>query len=348
MHQFFVSYAREDSEIKNRVCAYLSNLGLVLWTDENLTPETESWTMAIGSALDKSKGLIVLLSPDAKSSRWVDRELNYAQGSARIPIYPILVRGDDSNARPIQVASHQYTDLRNMFEEPLTKLVHTINKYTLPNREKIETDPVTDPLEILATAPRTEAEIYERSYLGEARHNWSIHLLKDVLERNPKGAEVNYGKGGAYPVYGVNGIVEYSETYQYDGDYLLVQNAGSGLISSGYSSVNRADGKFAVKSSITVVGLRDPSLAVLDYIFAFLLTLDLRQAVKGYSSPKLDWTALDSLPIALPSIEGQKRLASIIRSHQDVFQQKRRSLETEIEALSQLDRALLMTIVNGN
>jgi hypothetical protein len=346
-HQVFVSYSRTDSEIMKRICEYLRRSHLLLWTDENLVPGTPSWSKAIEKALDNSKCLIVLLSPDSKSSDWVDKEINYAHSSVKIPIYPILVRGDETNSIPFMLTHTQYVDIRTQFEEPLTKLSNAIKQTISPDEEKTATNKPLDSIDIKAASPQTEAAIYERSSRSDVRHNWTVYSLKDIIKRVSKNAGDERNKGKVYPVYSTSGIVEYSESYQYDGEYLLLQNAGPSLISSRFSPVSKVDGRFSVKENLTVVGLQDQSQVLLDYIYAFLLTVDLRQAVSGFSSPRLNWRILGDLPIALPPVEEQERIVSTVKAHQEIFEQHRRLLANELETLSHLDKTLLTAVVNG-
>lgn len=346
-YQVFVSYSRTDSDIMKRVCKHLRRLQLTLWTDENLVPGTQSWSKTIGTALEGSKCLIVLLSPDAKSSDWVDREINYAHSNVQIPIFPILVRGDKKNSIPFMLAHTQYVDIRTQFEEPLTKLSNAIKQAISPDEDKIATNEILDEIDIKAASPQNESAIYERSSLSDARHNWAVYSLRDVIKRVSKKPEFDRIMGQVYPIYGIQGIVEYNESYQYDGEYLLIQNSGPGLISSRSSSVNKVDGKFSVKQNLTVVGLQNKSRIILDYLYAFLLTVDLKHAVSGFSLPKLNWKVLGDLPIAIPPIDEQKRIISNVKAHHEVFEQNRSSLEKELETLGYLDRALLTAIVNG-
>jgi hypothetical protein len=347
MPQIFVSYSRADSDMMKRICDYLRRSQLNLWTDENLDFGTPSWTKAIEKALEDSKCLIVLLSPDSKSSDWVDREINYAHSSVRIPIYPVLVHGDETNAIPLLLIHTQYVDVRDHFEEPLGKLSDVIKRALILDEEETATRATPEPTGIEAVPPQTEATVYERSSRSDARHNWTVRSLKDVVQRVSKLKEDQRTLEKVYPVYGIHGIVEYEQSYQYDGEYLLIQNAGPSLISSRFSPVSKVNGKFSVKQNLSVVGLQDQSHLLLDYLHAYLLTIDLKQVVSGFALPKLTWQALGDLPIALPPIEEQSRIVATIKAHRQVFEQHRRSLEKEVETLSHLDKALLTTIVNG-
>ena len=121
-HDVFLSYSRKDIKKLRRVRDTLTNAGLIVWTDEKLQPGTPSWKDAIEEALEHAKTVVVLMSPDAKKSVWVDRELEYAN-KRNIPIFPILVRGDERSAIPFELASTQYVDIRKQFIKGMKPLV---------------------------------------------------------------------------------------------------------------------------------------------------------------------------------------------------------------------------------
>ena len=75
----FLSYSRKDSVAMRQVQEVLRAAGLAVWTDEGLESGTQSWRSAIEEAIEQASALVVLLSPNAKASRWVDNEVGYAQ-----------------------------------------------------------------------------------------------------------------------------------------------------------------------------------------------------------------------------------------------------------------------------
>jgi formylglycine-generating enzyme required for sulfatase activity len=108
----FLSYGREDSEIMRRLRDDLRAGGLTVWTDENLQPGTPSWKDAIEGAIEQAGALVVILSPDAKKSVWVERELGYARNQ-EVRIFPVLACGDSRKAIPLELVSAQWVDLRS-------------------------------------------------------------------------------------------------------------------------------------------------------------------------------------------------------------------------------------------
>jgi hypothetical protein len=112
-HDIFLSYSRKDSAMKDRVKQTLEDAGLRVWTDDKLTPGTPEWFQAIERAIDLTHVLVVLLSPDAKQSEWVQKEIGYAK-AVKKSIFPVLVRGEENESTPFQIFGTQYVDIRNI------------------------------------------------------------------------------------------------------------------------------------------------------------------------------------------------------------------------------------------
>lgn len=112
-HDIFLSYSRKDSAVKDRVKQTLEDAGLRVWTDDKLTPGTPEWFQAIERAIDVTHVLVVLLSPDAKQSEWVQKEIGYAK-AVKKSIFPVLVRGEENESTPFQIFGTQYVDIRNI------------------------------------------------------------------------------------------------------------------------------------------------------------------------------------------------------------------------------------------
>jgi len=72
----------------------LTQAGLNVWFDEMELPTGENWAKAIGKALDKSNAMVVLLSPNASKSGWINRDLEYAISTPRFRgrLLPVMVK----------------------------------------------------------------------------------------------------------------------------------------------------------------------------------------------------------------------------------------------------------------
>lgn len=110
-HDIFLSYSRKDARTMRRLFADLKAAGFTIWTDEDLTPGTPSWVQAIENAIQTSGCMVVILTPEAKKSPWVERELTHASAYG-IPIFPLLAKGDQKTSVPLILSSHQWADIR--------------------------------------------------------------------------------------------------------------------------------------------------------------------------------------------------------------------------------------------
>lgn len=123
----FISYSHTDAQMMSRIRNELESKGISVWTDEGLTPGTESWKSTIEASIRDALGLIVILSPSANQSIWVERELEYASIQGK-RIFPVLVQGEPVEAIPIELINAQRIDIRNEanFSPQMQKLVQAL------------------------------------------------------------------------------------------------------------------------------------------------------------------------------------------------------------------------------
>ena len=99
----------------HKVQKTLRDAGLAVWTDEGLEPGTPSWRSEIEEAVGQASAMVVLLSPNSKSSRWVDNEVGYAQTLGKA-VFPVLIAGDNATAVPISLINTQWVDGRRQVD----------------------------------------------------------------------------------------------------------------------------------------------------------------------------------------------------------------------------------------
>ncbi|MBZ0283632.1 MAG: toll/interleukin-1 receptor domain-containing protein [Anaerolineae bacterium] len=115
-HQVFLSYSHQDALIMQRVRDDLRTAGLSVWTDEGIEPGTLSWKRAIQQAIETTTCLVAILSPAAKASEWVERELEYARVQG-IPVIPMLAHGDERTSIPFDLITRQFVDIRIDYQQ---------------------------------------------------------------------------------------------------------------------------------------------------------------------------------------------------------------------------------------
>jgi len=140
MKHLFLSYSRKDTDAMSRVRDTLRAEGFEVWTDEKLTAGTAQWNKAIQQAIADSFGIVVLLSPDSKASDWVANEIAYAETHS-LPIFPILVRGEQRDSVPIELIRVQRTDIRKRFLAEMQDLVDILQEYLQSQEDAVVAPP---------------------------------------------------------------------------------------------------------------------------------------------------------------------------------------------------------------
>jgi len=124
----FLSYSRANIQVMQTIRSQLQYEGFETWSDERLEPGTPEWHTAIETAIEKSGGFIVLMTPDAKASTWVNREIECALKYYK-RIFQVLVDGDEDSAVPRKLGNVQRVDLRTDIHSGTRSLGNAIRKY---------------------------------------------------------------------------------------------------------------------------------------------------------------------------------------------------------------------------
>jgi predicted regulator of Ras-like GTPase activity (Roadblock/LC7/MglB family) len=123
----FISYSRKDVDMMRQIDKALRMKGIKTWTDDQLVPGTSQWKTAIEKGIEEASAVVVLMSPDAKSSEWIDRELEYAR-MRQMAIIPLLVRGDPVSSVPFELVSSQWINLlaEDQYAKGIEQLAKTL------------------------------------------------------------------------------------------------------------------------------------------------------------------------------------------------------------------------------
>lgn len=107
MSHVFISYSRADADFVRYLKSLLEEAGLTVWVDEARLSASARWWKTIEQNIDMCGAFVVVMSPEAAESDWVEREILRAEAK-KAPIYPVLYRGDPWS----RLANIQYEDLR--------------------------------------------------------------------------------------------------------------------------------------------------------------------------------------------------------------------------------------------
>jgi len=93
MPKVFISYVHSDADEAGRLVKALQSNNVVGWLDKADISAGEGISSAVRNALKLSSAVIVLLSPRALHSEWVQFEIGAAEALDK-KIIPIIISGD--------------------------------------------------------------------------------------------------------------------------------------------------------------------------------------------------------------------------------------------------------------
>jgi glycine cleavage system H lipoate-binding protein len=91
MSYVFISYSRQDRAYVEMLATALSKRGLSAWYDVGIEGG-DSWWRKIAQKIEGCAAFVVVMTPEAEASSWVERELLLAERDAK-PIIPLLLDG---------------------------------------------------------------------------------------------------------------------------------------------------------------------------------------------------------------------------------------------------------------
>ncbi len=129
----FVSHAKADAVVAERIAAGLKVFGIPTWYSEWELQPGDSIVERVETAIAQSDVLIVLLSPRSVGSKWVSRELNSALASQLagddVAVVPVLIEKCDIPALLVDILR---VDLSENFEAGLFGLIEFLRERSKP------------------------------------------------------------------------------------------------------------------------------------------------------------------------------------------------------------------------
>ena len=167
-----------------------------------------------------------------------------------------------------------------------------------------------------------EDEVYQVEWktLGEVAENLD-NLRKPVA----KGGR----SSGIYPYYGASGIVDYVDSFIFDGDYLLISEDGANLVVRRTPIAFSISGKTWVNNHAHV--LKFDNMINQKFVNYYLNNHDLSPYISGAAQPKLNQQNLNNIRIPYPPLEIQSRIVEVLDNFDTVCHDLNIGLPKEIE-----------------
>ena len=182
--------------------------------------------------------------------------------------------------------------------------------------------------------------------IGLIPEHWEVVRLGEVVEiydnkRVPLSESVRKNMKGIYPYCGANGIIDYVNDYIFDGEYVLVAEDG-GRYGKFENTAYIMNGKFWVNNHAHILQAK-VGISINNFILHWFTYSDISQYVAGTTRQKLTLSTLKSIPIPLPPLDEQQKIANILTT----IDQKIQAEEKKKEALQTLFKTLLQQLMTG-
>lgn len=133
-------------------------------------------------------------------------------------------------------------------------------------------------------------------------------------------------KPGPYPYYGASGIVDYVDSYIFDGEYLLLAEDGENLRSQNLPIAFMATGKFWVNNHAHILQGKNGNNTL--YLCYALKIADIGSYLSGSTRPKLTQRDMKRISVSCADPEEQHAIAHILGSLDDKIELNRRMNQT--------------------
>lgn len=123
----FISYSLKDADFCSLIFSDLSEIYEV-WVDRHGIRGGIDWELEIEKAIRETKIFIVIISDHSRNSKWVRREIHFAESKNKV-IIPILLKGEI----PISLIERHFVDFQGDYSYALTELRGTIISHVEPS-----------------------------------------------------------------------------------------------------------------------------------------------------------------------------------------------------------------------
>lgn len=131
----FISYYHGDADFANQLIADLSAAGHACWIDTSAIKGGDEWVLTIAEGIINSYGLVVIVTFEALQSKWVQKEILWAQQKKK-RIVPVILENVLNEMRFFPLVDCQGVTLFDSdYVTALPKLLRSLPPFVLPDVE---------------------------------------------------------------------------------------------------------------------------------------------------------------------------------------------------------------------
>ncbi|MEM2191282.1 MAG: restriction endonuclease subunit S [Archaeoglobaceae archaeon] len=184
---------------------------------------------------------------------------------------------------------------------------------------------------------------FKDTEIGRIPKDWEVVRLGDVVDvwdRYRVPVKEQDRRKGKYPYCGANGIIDYVDGYTHDGEFILLAEDG-GFFGPYENSAYIMRGKFWANNHVHILKAIK-GRTTNDFLMFYLNFIDLRPFLTGSTRPKLTQGDMTRIPIPLPPLPEQQKIAEIL-STVDKKLEIERNEKAKLERIKQGLMDLLLT-----
>ena len=194
------------------------------------------------------------------------------------------------------------------------------------------------------------AKIKREEDFLELPNNWELCRFGAITfnrdpERVPLSVEVRRNRQGSYDYYGASGVIDKIDDYLFEKPLLLIGEDGANLINRSTPIAFIARGQYWVNNHAHVIdGINEDFLL---YLCIHINAISLEAYITGSAQPKMNQAKMNSILIALPPLEEQKRIIAKVDELMLLCDQLEQRTEASIDAHVTLVEVLLATLTDS-
>ncbi|MDO7174157.1 restriction endonuclease subunit S [Mariniflexile sp. AS56] len=167
-----------------------------------------------------------------------------------------------------------------------------------------------------------EKQLTPQLRFTEFEDEWNKKKLIDVAvfldhKRKPIKSADRAKTQGVYPYYGASGIIDYINEYIFDDELVLLGEDGENILSRNLPLAYRVSGKCWINNHAHV--LKPKAEVNIDFLTESLELVNYVIYNTGTAQPKLNKEVCKSIPLKLPSLPEQQKIASFLTDVDEVI-----------------------------
>lgn len=186
----------------------------------------------------------------------------------------------------------------------------------------------------------TEFVSYDDDFLKKVPKSWKKWKLRYLLKlKNGKLIKNDeLVDDGKFPVYGGNGIMAYTDKYNYKNELIIIGRVGAKCGNVYYTDqkIWVSDNAIAVRSSINY-----------GYTYHLLNVLKLNRLASDTAQPLLVGNNVKKLYVAIPKVKEQEEIVEYLDNYTDKLEKTKANLKSQIETLQVYRKSLIHECVTG-